>query len=153
MCCGIYTGEKQFIVFGDSPPATFERYQVKCLHSTVWLTLSAAILSACSILIPGRDGTKHYLVIGTGLVSVYEPPESSIVITDVTALGISISDQPGLKFGVGYSSSFAVTVPDNAEDVRAEITRKFCGPIVVNIPSATLRNYSSQGEVKKDGEK
>lgn len=107
-------------------------------------TLAASLVCGCTICMPSKNGTTHHLVIGLGIVSVNESPENAVIITDTAVLGVSISDRPGLKLGVGYASGFVMTVPDNAEDVRAEITRVFCGPMMVTIPRARLANYSTQ---------
>lgn len=70
------------------------------------------------------------------------------MVTDAQALGINVSDQPGLKFGVGYSSSTVLTVPDGtrAEDVRMEVSRRPFGSLKITTHSAKLKDSSEKGE-------
>lgn len=108
------------------------------------LLLSLALgTSACAIAVPGKDGTAHYLILGVGVVSVNER-DDAILITDSTALGISISDRPGLKFAAGYSSSFSTSVPDGAKDVSVEIRKMgMFGPLRVTSLEPVMSNYST----------
>jgi hypothetical protein len=56
-----------------------------------------------------------------------------------TTLGLHISDQPGMKLGLGYSTSSTVAIPDHAEDVRVEISQRPGGAIIVDSPKAHLK--------------
>lgn len=103
-----------------------------------------SLSSGCSICLPGKNGTSHHLIIGIGVVSVNDSTNNSVVITDTSALGLTVTDRPGLKLGLGYASSFVLSVPDNAADVRVEVTKNMFGPMMINVPSAVLANYSSQ---------
>jgi hypothetical protein len=93
------------------------------------------VLSSC-VSIPGKGGTVHHLIIGFGIVSVNEPPSQAVIATDSHILGISISDQPGLKFAFGYSSSTVVSIPDGADDVRVEVSKVPGKPLIIDVPSA-----------------
>jgi hypothetical protein len=96
----------------------------------------------CCVVIPTRreGGSIHYLVFGIGIVTVPKPEKQTAVLaTKAQTLGINISDQPGLKLGFGYSSSTVVVIPDNAEDVRVEISQKPGGPLKVESPKAKLQ--------------
>lgn len=66
-----------------------------------------------------------------------------MLATDMQALGLSISDRPGLKLGIGYSSSTVVTVADGAEDVRVEISKMPGGPIIIDTQSAILKQLET----------
>ena len=103
-----------------------------------------ALLCGCSLCLPGKNGTTHHVIIGVGVVSVNESVSHAVVITDTNALGVTLTDRPGLKLGVGYTSSFVMTVPDNAQDVRAEVSRSMFGPLLIAVPRAVLVPYSSQ---------
>jgi hypothetical protein len=113
------------------------------LHSLIFFLLA---FDGC-VSIPGKNGTRHHLIIGVGIVSVNESPAQAVVATDSHALGISISEQAGLKFALGYSSSTVVSVADGADDVRVEVSKVPGGPLIVDVPAAKLRsNISSKGE-------
>lgn len=95
----------------------------------------------------------HYVVIGFGVLTVPKPEgRDAVLATGFTALGVSLSNSPGLSLGVGYHSSSVVAVPANAEDVRVEVG--YCGAngvrvaaerAVVNEP---LRKGGSRDERK-----
>lgn len=106
--------------------------------------------SAIGAVIPvkGKEGTKHFIIIGFGIVRVNRPEgKTAALITDSQALGINVSDQPGLKLGIGYSSCTVTTVPDGmcADDVRMEVTRKPIGSLKITTHSAKLRDSSMNG--------
>ncbi len=107
------------------------------------------------IPVKGREGTKHFIIIGFGIVRVNRPEgETAALVTDTQALGINVSDQPGLKIGVGYSSCTVTTVPDStgADDIRVEVTRKPVGALKITTHSAKLENSSAKGGIE-NGEK
>src|SRR5437762_14331078 len=55
---------------------------------------------ACCMSVPlrGSHDSIHYLVIGLGLISVPKPEQETVVLaTKMQALGVSITDQAGLK--------------------------------------------------------
>ena len=103
-------------------------------------------LSACSPLtIKGKDGSIKYIILGFGVVTVPKNMNDiAITATKMNTLGMSISNQPGLKFSLGYSSGFFVTVPDHASDVRLEVNQKLDGTIILDTINAEL-NSSAKG--------
>ena len=104
-------------------------------------------LACCASLpIRGSQGSVHYLVIGLGLLSVPKPEDKTAVLaTKMQTLGVGVSDQAGLKVGIGYASSTVVAVPDGAEDVRVEVSQKLGGSLIVDTPKANL----TKGEERK----
>lgn len=103
------------------------------------------------LTIKGKEGTKHFIIIGFGIIRVNKlEGETAAMVTDSQALGINVSDQPGLKFGVGYSSSTVLTVPDatRAEDVRMEVSKRPFGSLKITTHSANLKDSSNKGEEK-----
>jgi len=143
----------------------------KIIDSASWCKLQICIFVICTIFmygcssfnnsrngeskvgsvltIKGKEGTKHFIIIGFGIVRVNRPEgETAAVVTDAQALGIHVSDQPGLKFGVGYSSSTVLTVPDGtrADDVRMEVSRHPFGPLKITTDSAKLKEFLNKGE-------
>jgi hypothetical protein len=97
------------------------------------------LLSGCIVSVSGEGGSSHHVIIGFGIVSVNEDPDKAVVATDVYALGLSLSDRPGLKVGLGYSSGTVVSVAPDAEDVRVEISKKPWGPLIVDTQKAILK--------------
>lgn len=113
--------------------------------SRVLRSAAATIVATCvtistggCIPIPGKGGVTHHIVIGFGVVSVREGEKDAVVATHVNALGVAISDRPGMKLGVGYTESTVVSVNQGAEDVRIEVSRVPGGPLVVECPRARL---------------
>ena len=105
-------------------------------------------MPSCVVRVNGENNTRHHIVIGFGMVSTNEAPHHAVVATDVTALGITLSDRPGLKFGIGYTASTVVTVAPGASDVRAEVSKPFLGPLTVNIPSAAMEKEKERSHVQ-----
>lgn len=112
------------------------------------LLMIATLLSGCVMSVAGKDGSSHHVIIGFGIVSVNEAPDKAVIATDTHALGFSVSDRPGLKVGVGYSSSTVVTVAPGARDVRVEVSKKPWGPLIVDTQRAAMQ----QDDVIEGGE-
>ena len=94
-------------------------------------------LSGC-ISWKGKDGTTHHVIIGLGIVSCKQPTNEQILATDSKAIGISISDRPGLSLGLGYASSTVISVSANAPDVLIEVSKRPGGPIIVDTQRGRL---------------
>jgi hypothetical protein len=95
----------------------------------------------CCMAVPLQQGqdSVHYLVVGVGILTVAKPETSTGVhAARLQALGVSVSDQPGLKLAIGYTSSMTVAVPDGAEDVRVEISQRPGGPLIIDTQRAVL---------------
>ncbi len=114
----------------------------------VWLMLYALVLSACSPLaFKGKDNSIQYVILGFGVVTVPKPQnEVAIIAAKATTLGISISNQPGLRFSLGYTSGFFLTIPDHAKDVRLEVYERLGGPITVDTINAELETIPKKGK-------
>ena len=110
--------------------------------ATLLKTFSTACLclSLCDCAIPFKhdNGTDYYLIVGVGLVTVNDAAEKAAVVTRAKALGLTISDRPGLKMNVGYASSKVVSVANGAEDVLIEVSDKATGDVSVDVKSASL---------------
>lgn len=106
----------------------------------LYLLFLASLANWACLAIPGRGGTTHYVVLGFGVISVNERGRPGVVATDGQTLGVCVSDRPGLKLAVGYSSSAVVSVADGAEDVRVEASRRVGGPLVVEAARVKLAN-------------
>lgn len=80
----------------------------------------------------GEEGTIHHVILGFGIVRCNESTDKQVLATDTTAFGVSLSDRPGLKLGIGYASSTVVSVSSNARDVLVEVSKRPGHPIVVD---------------------
>jgi hypothetical protein len=110
------------------------------------LLLTGCKAIKCCLTIPAdhTGDSISYLVIGVGVITVPKPEKQTAVLaTKAEILGINISNQPGLKVGLGYSSSSVVEIPDNAEDVRVEISQKPGGPLKIKSEKAKLYKTSN----------
>jgi hypothetical protein len=108
--------------------------------------ISSEVLSGCSsfgccLTLPvSEEQSVHYVILGLGVVSIPKTEQKTAVFAAKSqALGIVVSDQPGAKLGIGYSSTSLVTIPDGAEDVRVEVSQTPGGSVTVNAPSANLK--------------
>jgi hypothetical protein len=119
-------------------------FQNKRIIQCLTLLIILIAMSGCVVSVNGKNNSRHHIVIGFGMVSTNEASRNAVVATDITALGITLSDRPGLKFGIGYTASTIVTVAPGASDVRVEVSKPFGGPLTVNTPSAEM-------EEKDDG--
>ena len=108
----------------------------------------AALLGLCSgcIQIPLQETTSkaHHLILGIGVVSMAKGEgEDAALVTRYTALGLSATDQPGLRVGLGYASGTTVTVSDRAENVLVEASQSPTGILRVSSPQAELESKVS----------
>ena len=117
---------------------------MKTPRNTLFAVTLALWVSAC-LAIPGRGGTTHIVVLGFGIVSVNDRNPNAVVATDTQALGVYVTDRPGLRLGVGYSSSVVVSVSGGAEDVRVEASRGPGGPLLVEAAHVKLAHASYAG--------
>jgi len=86
------------------------------------LLSACAQLGCCVAIRADGDRETRYFVFGFGIVSVPQAQRTDIVATRMSALGISISSQPGMKLGIGYASSEVLAVPTGVDDVVVEAT-------------------------------
>jgi hypothetical protein len=100
--------------------------------------LLGAILGICLVSsgcsgIPIDDGaTRHYVIVGFGVVSVPQPPSASTVhVSKVQAFGLTVADQPGLRLALGYASGMVAAIPPDVDDVRVEISDRPLGPVTI----------------------
>lgn len=72
-------------------------------------TLLLLLLTSCSTT--GKDGTKHYYVLGFGVVSVNNTNPTSASVCRMQTVGLGISSVPWLWAGLGYADATTVMVP------------------------------------------
>lgn len=124
-----------------------------------WLCLAllVVVITGCSsnrrslALAVNGERSLHFVVIGFGVVSVPKTEANvAVTATKVQGLGVTVTDAPGLKVGLGYSSATTVSVPDEAEDVRVEVYQEFGGPVVVDATSARLGKHQKSEDSERE---
>lgn len=77
-------------------------------------TLLLALIALSSGCVPvTSNGVRHTLVLGFGVVSTPTIETPAAQITKTKAIGLVLSDQPGMRAGVGYMSSMVTQVRTN----------------------------------------
>jgi hypothetical protein len=76
------------------------------------------------------NGTKHVMVVGFGIVSVPATNAPNTQVAKSQAIGLIVSDQPGIKVGLGYSSSTVVQIATN-QNVLIEVSARPGKPLTV----------------------
>ncbi len=109
------------------------RVDMAVLRPAFVAALALCTLCGCSgIKWAGRDGTIHHVILGFGVVSVpANNDKSSVVATRSETLGIHVSDQPGVRVAIGYTSSSTIAVPETTENIVVEVSQRPFGRLVV----------------------
>jgi hypothetical protein len=116
----------------------------------IWLV---AYLAGCSgIPVTSGDGTINHLIIGLGVVSVHHPAgKGAATVIKTQTLGLSVSNQPGIKASVGYASNSAIIIPDGTQDFCAEISQRPFSALKMEscvAPPGLPENSDDKGEKK-----
>jgi len=80
-----------------------------------WCVILFLLLTGCASYT--KDGTRHTIVLGFGIVSTPAIPDAEVTAVKTSVVGVTLSDVPGLRFGVGYSSATSVVVNTNAQAI------------------------------------
>lgn len=100
------------------------------------LVLALALYGcACPIPIGNKNGTSHHMILGLGIVSVNDNNSEATVVTRSNAIGVALSNRPGLKFSVGYSSNKVLTISEKVDNVTIEVDHSPSGDITVDLKS------------------
>jgi hypothetical protein len=99
-------------------------------HCRLIAVISFMALAGCCVSHKDEKGTQHYLIIGLGMLSLSEK-DDAVLATRLNSIGISLSNRPDLRFGLGYTSSMAVSIVPYA-DTLVEISQKPGDPITIN---------------------
>ena len=101
------------------------------------MAILATLMCGCIARLDSGDTHKaRYLVIGLGIVWVNDSVPEAATVSGVKSVGITVSDRPGLKLAVGYTDSYAVTIPDGKKDVLVEFSKKLDGDAKVEVLNA-----------------
>lgn len=87
------------------------------------LSAGCASTTCCFTTVQETDSAIRYFVLGFGIISVPKPKEDSrILAVRTTAIGLVVTNQPGLSMGLGYSSSSAIVIPGDTNGAVVEIS-------------------------------
>jgi hypothetical protein len=100
------------------------------LHCRLIAVISFMVLAGCCLSHKDERGTQHYLIIGLGMVSLNEK-DNAVLATRLNSIGISLSNRPDLRFGLGYTSSLVVSIVPYA-DTLVELSQSPGDPITIN---------------------
>lgn len=103
------------------------------LRATAWLSGFALLAaSGCALSVPGAEGTRHFIVVGIGFVSVPDPPRDvPVTALKLQALGVVATATPTPRLVVGYTKSYRVEAAADARSVRVELSDDFAGPLTI----------------------
>jgi hypothetical protein len=101
-------------------------------RTAAWLSSVALLASGCAISVPGAAGTRHYVVVGIGVVSVPSPPpDVPVTAVKLQALGLVATAAPTPRLIVGYTKSYQVEAAAHAKSVLLEMSDSFAGPLTI----------------------
>lgn len=80
------------------------------------LTILLLTFAVTSCSWTGKDGTRHSLVIGIGVLSTKEEIQGAALITKTSLLGVALQGNPAMRgLIVGYSESLLAQIPPRWE--------------------------------------
>lgn len=113
----------------------------------LFIIISLLFFAGCSIPITNEAGTTYHLIIGLGIVTTNHNINTAATVTRSKTLGVSVSNQPGLLFGMGYSSSKTVSIKEGAENVLVEIEDNAMGDLSVTVGNMTINHGEIENEI------
>ena len=106
-------------------------------------SVTACMTLLCNCAVPvkvSESGTKHFLVVGVGVVSVNDS-EEGVVAFRQNNLGLSLSDHgAGQKLGLGYSSGKVVAVSPKSKNVLVTVEDRPLGDLSVEVETINPTN-------------
>ena len=100
------------------------------------LALSAA---SCSWL--GKDGTRHSLVLGIGIISTKEKMQGDAFITKTSLCGVTLQHNPAMTgLIVGYADSLLTQNPPRWEG-QLSVTASHTQPLMVQSSASNPRSH------------
>ena len=95
-------------------------------------------ISCCMTFDNSDENSISHIIIGVGIVTTPKNiAVSRITAIDVKAVGAVVSDQPGINFGLGYSSASAVMIADDTQDAVVEVSSGRDGETVLSAKTGT----------------
>lgn len=108
--------------------------------SATVLTTGCASTACCLTTAHETEGSIRYTVIGFGVISIPKPKEQEeIFAAKMKAVGLVVTNQPGLKVGLGYSSSSVISIPSNTDNAVVEV--RTCGDDGISVNAKSSRNF------------
>lgn len=91
------------------------------------ILITLALISGCTTTTccfatkQESNASVRYWVFGFGVVTLPKPnTDNEILATKMQSVGLAISNQPGLKMGLGYASSSVIAVPADTDNTVVE---------------------------------
>lgn len=105
------------------------------------LTASCASTTCCLTSIQETDNATRYVVIGFGVITIpKQKGVDGILATKTKAVGLVVTNQPGLNVGLGYSSSSVVAIPSDTSNTVVEVSTCMDEGIFVNAKSSQIQS-------------
>ncbi len=100
--------------------------------------LCCLFFASCAISIPRstKDGSRHYVIVGLGVVSLHDDIPG-VVAAPHHSLGASWVHDPssGPRAALGYASAQSVAVSPSSENVLVEVSHQPLGDLSVTVDS------------------
>ena len=96
------------------------------------LCIAVLAMSGCAIPVPGADGTRHYVVVGIGVLSIPKvATDAPVTAVKLQAVGLVATPAPGPRLVVGYTKSYQVEAAAHAKSMLLEMSDSFAGPLTI----------------------
>lgn len=90
------------------------------------------VTSGCVLQTTGRERTRHYIVLGVGIVSIPSPEASPpVAAVKLQAVGLTAELAPNARFALGYINSHQIAVAANT-DTTVQVSDAVGGPVTVS---------------------
>ncbi|NOQ13846.1 MAG: hypothetical protein GQ583_05100 [Methyloprofundus sp.] len=100
------------------------------MYRLFFILLSLSTTGCSGIIFTDKSDTIHHLIIGIGVVSIPKPKGTvDAIVSKSESIGIQFSNQPGLKFGIGYMESSIIEIPEQTENILIDVSQKSFGPL------------------------
>lgn len=127
---------------GTRGQMTIAKSQRRYLLAGRHLLLAALVLAASGCVLPatGRDGSRHYIVVGAGIVSVPGPDaDGPVTAVKLQAVGLVAGLLPTARVVLGYVNTHQVEVAANADSTMVELSDAIGGPVTISVSTADLQ--------------
>jgi len=103
------------------------------LAATIVLATVLGATSGCVLPVKAGDGSRHYVVVGIGIVSVPRADAASTVsAAKVQALGVVATTGPGARLAIGYINTHQVEVAADTQWAVVEIGDAIAAPMKIS---------------------
>jgi hypothetical protein len=128
-----------------NPQVPAEESAMFACHAAWMSGIALLSTSGCAIPVQGAEGTRHYVVIGIGVVSVPSPPpETAVTAVKIQALGVVATSTPTARLIIGYTKGYQVEAAPHAQSVLLELSDSFAGPLKIRTEQIRTEKLDSQ---------